>query len=108
MSNQTIIYLLAFISFALVIITQLRRRTTTVKEWFQENRWAVSIAFLTATSFILIGPGDNVDLGSYVARSWAAGIGGTVAYIIGGNIPSSQASARRLKARALSAAADNE
>lgn len=100
MSDQTILYLLAFLGYAGVIMTQLRRRTTTVKVWMSENKWGVLTGLVSAATVLLIGPGDDVDLGSYMARTWAASIASGIAYLVGGNIPSGQASDRRLHTRA--------
>jgi hypothetical protein len=104
MSDQTILYILAALGWAGVIITQLRRRTTTMHEWFAENAWGLVSGFVATATLLFIGPGDGTDLSSYVARTWAAGIGATSAYLIGGNTPSPSASTRRQVSRAESKA----
>lgn len=102
MTDQTILYLLAILGYAGVVLTQIRRRATTLEIWFKENVWGLVSGLITAATLLLIGPGDNVDLGSYMARTWAAGIASGIAYLVGGNIPSGkEASERRLKGRAL-------
>ena len=99
MTDQTIIYVLALLGWAGIIATQLRRRTTTIKKWLTENKWGLVSGILATVTTMLIGPGDDVDLGSYVARSWAAGMAAGLTYLLGGNIPSPDASERRMKAR---------
>jgi hypothetical protein len=99
MSDQTIIYVLAALGWLGVVLTQIRRRSTTMGEWFKENRWGLGAGLVASGTLMLIGPGDNVDLGSYVARTWAAGLAGTAAYLTGGNTPSPNATLRRKKQR---------
>lgn len=105
MTDQTILYLLAALGWAGVILTQLRRRNVTVQAWFEENAWGLAAGFIATATILLIGPGDNVDLGSYVARSWAAGIGAASAYLIGGNVVTGAGTNRRITDRTKFAAA---
>lgn len=108
MTDQTILYVLAGLGWAGVILTQLRRRATTVHEWVEENAWGLVAGFVATATLLFIGPGDGADLGSYMARTWAAGIGATSAYLIGGNTPSPAASTRRTVSRIESKMKDNE
>lgn len=99
MNDQTILYILAGLGWVGVILTQLRRRTTTVQQWFEENAWGLVSGFVATATILLIGPGDGTELGSYVARTWAASIGAASAYLIGGNVVTGASSARRLEER---------
>lgn len=86
MTDQTILYLLAALGWAGVVLTQIRRRSTPLDVWVKENTWGLVSGLVATATAMLIGPGDNVDLGSYVARTWAAGIAAMSAYLIGGNV----------------------
>lgn len=99
MNDQTIIYLLAALGWAGVIWTQIRRRTTPLNVWIKENIGGIVAGFIGTATLMLIGPGDGVDLGTYMAKTWAAGLGAASAYLIGGNVPSTMASERRAAAR---------
>lgn len=100
MNPQTTIYLLAALGWAAVIITRLRLRETTVQEWFAENAWGLAASVVAGATIMLIGPGDNVDLSSYIARTWAAGIGAGASYLISGNIQPASSMNRKRDMRA--------
>ena len=86
--------------FALGIIgttgTQIRRRTTTVAVWFKENGWGIFTGLVSGLTLFLIGAGDDAVAGSFMARTWAAGIGPLTMFVVGGNIPGAGAHQRRI------------
>lgn len=99
MTDQTVLYLLAALGWIGVLYTRYRMRDTTPEEWIKENGAGIISSFIAVATFLLIGPGDDVELGSYVARSWAAGLGGGVGYLISGNVRSAKTMARKMSSR---------
>jgi hypothetical protein len=95
LTNIEILWALFALGIIGTVLTQLRRRTTTVGTWFKENAWGLAAGLVSAATLFLIGAGDEVDMGSFMARTWAAGIGPLTMFIVGGNVPSALANARR-------------
>jgi len=99
MNDQQIIFLLAFIGWATMILTRYKNRDTTTGDWFKENWLNAVLSAMAVCSLMLIGPGDDVDLGSYVARTWAAGLGLGAGYLVSGNVQPKSATDRRQEVR---------
>lgn len=76
-------------------LTQLRRRTTSVGVWFKENAWGLATGLVSGLTIFLIGAGDDAVAGSFMARTWAAGIGPLTMFVVGGNVGSKAAALRR-------------
>lgn len=75
MTDQQTIYVLAALGLVLSLFSKLWKRTSgTSWQWVVDNKGYLLAAFVLTAATMLIGPGDNVDLGSYVARTWAFGI----------------------------------
>ncbi len=100
MNNMQILWALFALGIIGTILTQLRRRTTSVGEWFKENTWGLLAGLVTGLTTFLIGAGDDVSMGSFMARTWAAGIGPLTMYIVGGNVTTPAATHRRSEMRA--------
>lgn len=95
LTNIEILWALFALGIVGTVLTQLKRRTTTVATWFKENAWGLATGVVSAATLFLIGAGDEVDMGSFMARTWAAGIGPLTMFVVGGNVPSAAANARR-------------
>lgn len=73
MSNVHIFYLLAILGVLAHVLGKMWQRQGTVSEWFKDKyNIRYCIATLVATVvFVLIGPGDEMELGSMYARGFA-------------------------------------
>lgn len=99
MSNYQILWALFALGIIGTVLTQLRRRTTTVPQWFQENAWGLGAGLVSGLTMFFVGSGDGVAMDSFMARSWAAGIGPLTMYIVGGNVTTGAANTRRTEMR---------
>lgn len=74
MTDQNIVYTIAALSLGMAIFGKAWKRTGTIQEWISDSYGYVIASITFGAIAILIGPGDGADLGSYVVRTWAAGI----------------------------------
>lgn len=95
MTDMQILWALFALGILGTTLTQLRRRTTTVALWFKENGWGIATGLISGLTIFLIGAGDDAVAGSFMARTWAAGIGPLTMFVVGGNVPNSGATQRR-------------
>ncbi len=96
LTNIEILWALFALGIVGTIYTQWRRRTQVTKEWFAENWEGMLGGFITAFTLFLIGTADDIDSGSYMARTWAAGIGAGIQFVVGGNFIGKQGKQRRI------------
>lgn len=84
MNNYTILWILGILGWGLAIALRIKNRETTVPLWIKENAWGLGISMGTLATYLLIGPDNDADLGTRMAREWAFGIGGTAAAALSG------------------------
>jgi len=84
MNDYAILWLLGVLGWALAIALRIKNRETSVGLWIKENAWGLGISMGTLATYLLIGPDNDADLGTRMAREWAFGIGGTAAAALSG------------------------
>lgn len=85
MSDTTIFYALSFLGvIAHILSVAWRREEGTVMEWIKEryNLRYLLVTILAAIVFVLVGPGDDADLGSTAVRMNAFGYAGLGAEVV--------------------------
>lgn len=86
MSDTTIFYALAalgVLAHIASVIYKRRPEQPSVGDWMRDvqNRWYLGVTILATIVFVLVGPGDDADLGSAAVRMNAfayAGLGAEV------------------------------
>lgn len=104
MSDTTIFYLLAALGVIAHIASCIYKRRPdqpSIGDWFDDiqNRWYFGVTVLAAIVFVLVGPGDDADLGSAAVRFNAFAYAGLGAEVIRTAILGSKRSADRKAAK---------